>query len=880
MKAIRLRCEYLKNPIGTDVENPRLFWNCEGGVTQSAYRILATDDENNTLWDSGKVKSSQMTGIIYPLNLLSRQRVNWKVKLWDENDTEGEWSDKAYFEIGLKRSGDWKAKWITGDYDANKQNTAIKKKFGHTYLYKAYEYVAELISDETPERFPVDCFKKEFSSGKQVKSARLYATACGIYSVSLNGTTVSMPLAPGITDYRKRIYYQTYDVTSLIKENNIIEASLADGWYRGSVGAWGLKNQYGTETKFLAQLEIVYSDGSKQTIVSDKSWAWSNDGKISFADNKDGEIVDARKHPSYKGIAKETSHNVVPTASNNVPIAEKETFKGTLTKTPGGKYLLDFKQNMAGYISFKINAKAGQRIKIRFGEMLVDGELSLKNIQISNKKMTTPLQTVDYTCRDGENNYKTKFAIFGFRYAEIETDIAVNADDFTAIAVYSDFEQTGFFDSSNKLLNKFVEATIWSTKSNSTDIPTDCPTRERHGWTGDAQIFCGTANYLFDYFSFSRKFEKDIIDTQKKNGNIKQIAPDGGVDFYMRTMDGSAGWSDAVVYIPYVLFRMYRDKSILADNYDAMKSFAKFKIGTMGKPYMTALPTGINPKYAGYISNYGQSYGEWAEPADVKAFEIADFVSPHPEETTAYLVYMLECMAEIADTLGKNDDKIYFGKYAEKAKAGYKQLVKTKKFSLDTDRQAKLVRPLYFDLLDEKQKEYAQSRLLKALENYGWRLGTGFLSTPLILDVLSEIDIEYAYKLLENEEMPGWLFMPKMGATTIWESWEGTEAQGGIASLNHYSKGAVCEWLFSAMCGINISGENHFVIRPMPGGHFEYANAEYKSVFGTVKSGWVRENGKTIFNITIPSNITAQVILPDGQKKEIKTGNYTFETGE
>ena len=841
MKAIDIKTEYLKDPLGIDIKKPRVFWNCEGGTKQTAYRIVSGK------WDSGKVKSSSMNAS-YPLKLTSGERVNLKITLWDENDAEGEPSDPVFFETGLLDKSDWKAKWITGDYKVNKK-----------------------------KRYPVDCFRKGFKTAEKVRSARLYMTACGLYSAEINGVKVSMPLAPGITDYRKRVQYQTYDVTDLIKENNMITAELADGWYRGSCGAWGLRNQYGTETKLLAQLEIVYESGKKETVITDGSWQWSNDGAIRSADNKDGEIFDANKTPSYSGKAKITSHNVVPSASNNVPIAEKETFTGSLSVSPSGKRIIDFGQNIAGYVSFKVNAKHGQKISLRFGEMIVDGEVSLKNIQLSNKKKTTPLQRVEYTCKDGINEYKTKFAIFGFQYAEIDTDVEINADDFTAVAVYSDMEETGFFSSSNELLNRFVEATKWSTKGNSADLPTDCPTRERHGWLGDAQIFVNTASYLFDYLSFARKYENDICDAQHKNGCFTQIVPTGGIDFYMNTMDGSAGWSDAGVLIPYRLYKRYGDKAILSDYYDRMKSYAGFKIRTLGKWYPTALPTGIGIKDFRSISNYGQSYGEWAEPADVKAFAVSDFISPHPEETTAYIVYMLGCMAEIAKILDKDEAAKRFAAFAEKARKGYHRLVETKKFSLDTDRQAKLVRPLYFDLLDEKQTEFAKKRLIKALDDYGWRLGTGFLSTPLILYVLADIDIAYAYKLLENEEIPGWLSMPKAGANTVWEAWEGPNStSGGIGSLNHYSKGAVCEWLFDSMCGINVDGENRFVIAPKPGGDLTFAVAEYKSVYGTVRSSWEKKDGEYSYEITIPANCEADIII-NGKAHTVPAGTHTFE---
>ena len=744
MKAINLKTEYLINPIGIDIRHPRLFWNCEGGTKQTAYRIVAKTDEQ-IVWDSGKITSESMHAD-YPNYLASRQRVEWSVTLWDETDSDGEPSETAFFETGLLSAGDFAAKWISGNYRVNPKR-----------------------------RYPVDCFKKEFSA-HNVAKARLYITACGLYEALVNGKHVgNFVLAPGHTDYTKRIQLQTYDVTELLENGeNVITVELADGWYRGSCGAWGLRNQYGTQTKLYAQLEITDKSGNKAVIGTDQTWAWSNDGKIRFADNKDGEIVEAWREPSYGGFAKETKCDVTPVSSNNVPVTEHERFASVnVITTPDGAKVLDFGQNIAGYISFAVMAKKGQKIKLRFGEMFDEnGEFTQKNFQCANKKRTrvTPLQQIEYYCKDGSNEYKTKFAIFGFQYVLIESDVEWKKEDFTAVSVCSDMEETLSFDSSNELLNRLVQATRWSAKNNHADVPTDCPTRERHGWTGDAQIFCNTASYLFNYAPFARKYVSDMIDGQRKNGKFRQITPKGGVDFYMDFMDGSAGWSDAGVLIPYRIYKRYGDQKILENSYAAMKQYADFKIKTLGKWYPTAVRTGIDRKYRKYISNYGQSYGEWAEPTEVHITGFRDFACPHPEETTAYIVYLLQTMAEIAEVLGKQDDKKRFSEYAEKAKIGYGKLIECPEFTLDTDRQAKLVRSLYMGLLDEKQTEFAKKRLITALEHYGWRLGTGFLSTPFILYVLEDIDVEYAYRLLENEQMPGWLFMPKMNANTIWES--------------------------------------------------------------------------------------------------------------
>ena len=843
MKAIRLRTEYLKNPIGVDFQHPRFMWNCEDGIKQTAYQIVTER------WDSGKVESCSMQAA-YPEELHERERVNWSIRLWDENNEPGEWCE-AFFETGIRS---WQAKWITGNYRVDPK-----------------------------KRYPVDCFRKRFSLGKPIKQARLYITACGLYEAQLGGKRVGdFVMAPGYTDYRKRVQYQSYDVTDMLKSGkNELMVQLADGWYRGSCGANGIVNQYGTETKLLAQLEITLEDGSAQIVVTDDSWDWSNDGPIRFADNKDGEIVEGFRVPLYRGKAKLTKHNVVPTASNNVPVREHESFKPKQITTPSGKTVLDFGQNIQGYVSFSLNAHAGDRIFLRFGELLDrDGEFTQANIQLSNRGKTTPLQQVEYFCVEGRNEYKTLFAVFGFQYVLVETKVDFKPEDFTAHAVYSDLERTGWFDSSNELLNRLFEATVWSAKGNHLDIPTDCPTRERHGWTGDAQLFFTSAAYLFSFAPFARKYLNDVYDWQRKDGRLPHIAPEGGSDFYMWTMNGSVGWSDVGVLIPWRYAEIFGDREILNMFYSGMAKYARFMEKRVGKTTpIFSEKIQLSREAKKYFVNMGQSYGEWAEPVEIGGgFRWQDFVAPHPEVSTAYTAWIMRLMSEIAERLGREDDAKEFCSYAEGCKKAYQELVSGGTYTLDTDRQAQLVRPLYMDLLDEEQTEFAKKRLIEALEHYGWRLGTGFLSTPLILYVLADYNLDAAYKLLENEEIPGWLSMPKQGATTIWESWEGPNAQDGVASLNHYSKGAVVEWLFSIMCGIRVAGENRFTIEPRPGGSFTFAQACYNSVYGMVRSKWEkRDKGKTVYTISVPANCEAEIILPGGTETTISAGEYCFE---
>ncbi len=851
MKAIRLRTEYLVDPIGIDAPRPRLLWICEGGKKQTAYRLIA-EKNGEPFFDSGKLEGSSMH-LDFPKPLSSRDLVSWRLILWDEKDEEGEASEPASFEMGFLSPSDWKAKWISGDYSPKKS-----------------------------KRYPVDCFLKKFDV-KDAKKARLYVTACGLYEMSLNGQRVGeFVLAPGSTDYRKRVQYQTYDVTSLLKEGeNSLSALLADGWYRGCNGAKGRRNTYGKQTKLLAQLEIESSDGKMTTIISDSSWGWSDDGPLRFADLKDGEIVDARLIPSYSGKAREVAFKANLRSSNNVHVKEMERFAPTrLIVTPKGKKVLEFPQNLSGYLSFSLRAHAGQRIHIKLGEILdQEGELTLKNIQCTYKGKKTPLQEFDYTCKEGGNVYSPKFFYGGFCYAEIDTDVPFEKDDFSAAALYSAFEETSSFECSNPLINKLYQSTLWSLKSNSTDLPSDCPTRERMGWTGDSEIFFNTASFMVDYASFARKHVNDIFDRQWRSGRLPQIAPFANEDWFMWVMNGSVGWACAGVYIPLYFYEKYGDERILEEHYEGMLKYAGFMIKRAGKwGGVYAKPMHLSHKNRKYAVNCGQSYGEWAEPNDVCAFAWYDFASPHPEESTAYTYFTLKRVLEVAKILKKPSSKELdkIKEYSEGAKRAYQELVTKPKFLLDTDRQAKLVRPLYMGLLTAEQEAFARQRLIKAMENYNWRLGTGFLSTPLILYVLSSIDIEAAYRLLENEEMPGWLFMPKNGGTTIWESWEGmTTPEKGLASLNHYSKGAVCEWLIRGMCGLRLNGENRFSFTPLIGGKETHASCTYQSIYGRVSCAWKKEGGKLFYEVELPSNTEGEVTF-NGKKVKVGPGTHRF----
>jgi alpha-L-rhamnosidase len=770
------------------------------------------------------------------------------------------------------------AKWITGNYKPHKN-----------------------------KRYPVDCFSRDFIIAKTLKSAIFKITSCGLYEAAINDKRIgNFVLAPGSSDYRKRLYYQTYDVTMLMQQGaNTLNILLADGWFRGSVGCYGKTNVYGRETKLLCCLEIVYADGSTEIIASDETFRWSNEGAIRFADLKDGEVYDARrKSPRITpginaSIARITDYNVISEPQINVPITEHEVFSTNIIRANScNSWILDFSQNIAGFISFTLQGKPGQHIKIRLGEMLdANGEFTQTNFQA--KKPTkewgplkdliltigmgdklkhtqpTPKQQIDFICSGGIDTYKTRFAIFGFRYALVESDDELDIDSFIqsckAIAVYSDMKQTGTFTCSNEKINKLVQNTLWSMKGNFADVPTDCPTRERLGWTGDAQIFFNTASYFMDVSKFFYKYMVDMEDGKMKNGIVPAVVPWSAMDMMYNNTAASVGWGDAAVYLPYRYWKRYNDRDALQRFYQSLsKPYGLYAIAHTG---MVNKKEAKNNPYNKYTYEKGHHLGEWLEPVEFRDNAFGNI--KQTEVATAYLFYAMKHLEMMAQELDLNDDAQLWHEYKEGAKKAYFYLFMANG-APDTDRQAKLVRPLALGIIDgdddAELKAAIQKRLIQAVKNRNCRIGTGFLSTPFILSVLSYAgETELAYKMLENEDTPSWLAEVKAGATTIWENWEGDLSQ------NHYSHGVVCQWLFDTVAGIRVDGENHFIIEPIPGGTLTYAQASYQSPYGKVESRWEKLKDIYEFSITIPANTTAEVRLIDGSRKKLDAGLHHFK---
>ena len=854
MKGKHLQVNHLFEPLGID-KMPEFFWYCDGGTKQTAYQIIVRRNDE-VIWNSNKVLSNKMNNIPYEGDTLhSRDLLTWELTLWDENDEPGE-TVSSSFEMGLLEESDFKARWIKGDYKADKK-----------------------------KRYPVDCFRKEFELNETGK-ARLYASARGIYDLFINGQRIEdFILAPGITDYRKRIQYQTYDVTECLNTcKNVLEIRLADGWYRGSSAAYGVVNVYGTETSVLAQLEI---DG-KPVVCTDKTFSWSNDGPLEFADLKDGEIVNANKIPSYSGKAKETSAKVNLVSSNNVHVREKEHFRASLVKKEPGKHVFDFGQNIAGYVGFRVKARKNERLEITCAEVL-DGnkDIDMRGIQLPRpakgwnqltlvttllgnppKKniVMTPLQKIIFTCKEGVNEYKTSFAVFGFRYIEVISDCPVRAEDFEAIAVYSDMEETGQFSCDNELINKLVSNVSWSMKSNFLDIPTDCPTRERLGWTGDAQIFFNSASYLMDVTSFFDKWLIDMADAQYKEGYIPAVFPYEGVEMMYKSTGTSVGWADAVYLIPYRYYLKYNDISVLKENWPMIEKYLNYLFNNLG--FKDKKIAKEHPDWNEFVYEKGVHLGEWLEPEEFRD-KVYGTKAVHPEECTAYLCYSMNVIGKIAELLGKKELAEKCHELEQNSRRVYNEMF-VSAGTINTNRQAKLVRPLALGLLENEIKTNVQKQLKKAVEEYDFCVGTGFLSTPFILPVLEEAGFnDTAYKMLLNEKAPGWLSEVVRGATTVWENWEGDLSQ------NHYSPGAVVEWLFSSVGGIRIDADNHITIKPVFSDLINNVSCCYRSIYGNIETAWERNNGKYVLHVTVPSNVTAEIVLPEGSRT-IEAGKYDF----
>lgn len=907
-----LRVDHLRSPLGLGSKRPRFSWKIksnEKNVYQISYHITVTCGKQ-ILWDSGIIKSRDTQNIFYNGEALkSRQILEWTVEVIT---TSGNVYAGAAFEMGLLEPEDWKGRFIEPeDQDAHIINPV-----------------------------PVPYLRKVFKVKENLKKARIYHTAHGSYRFWINGEKgADRVFAPGNTNYTVRLQYQAEDITKLLKEgDNVWALHLGDGWWRGGCGASGLRCNYGRRVHYLGQIELEYEDGSMEIIPADESFKTAYGG-ILEADPKIGTVYDASLEPEgwklkdfddstwkYVHMAPNSMQNMdTLIAEISEPPKEMEYLSGKPFYDGNHDLVIDFGQNIAGYVKMKLRGlKRHQCIKLEHCESLHDGCFDDSNVFIKETSRYDRFQTVIYKADQEEDIFCPEFSIFGFRYCKVTGyEGPILPGDFTAIAVYSSLDETFRFDCSNPLLNQLTANAMWSQKGNFCDVPTDCPTRERSAWCGDAQVYAKTAAQMMDVYSFFEKWMIDVKSEQSPRGMVPSIAP--GNDFhneacrqaffdnismespnkeipeYMRKEqdeddrpDGSVGWGDAAVIIPYQMYMAYGDKCILERQYESAKAWVDHMIRRAKKknPLYAEEEWNQNMDETGhrdsdYIWDSGFHWGEWSEPGFVMRYFPPGFLEEkmkkgEPAVATAYLSYSSGLLAKIGKILGKMEDAAYYESYSEKVAQMYEKYLICEDGTIrfvEEGRQAPYVRVLQFKLASGDKLEKVKVKLLELVKKARFHLNTGFLSTPFLLNVMAECGyVEEAFKVLEQTGNPSWLYPITKGATTIYESWDGANLFFG--SFNHYSYGAVCDFLFSYITGIRLDesapGYSHFKIQPVPGGALTYARTSFESVYGMIRSAWRKDGDNYLFNFEIPANTTADIQLPDGSCYSVGSGKYNF----
>ena len=709
----------------------------------------------------------------------------------------------------------------------------------------------------------------------------IYATAHGLYEILINGRKITdARLTPGCDEYDKRLQYQEYEITEVLKPGeNEIFITLGDGWYRGCNGIDGVRNLYGEDISFLG---TVIGDGDIENpiLVTDYSWDACENGPIKLTDLELGETCDAGAGFGEWHKAREMSFDKRNLTAQKAPfITEHEEFEGRLINTPNGESVFDFGQNLAGYTSFVVeNAKGGEKICLIHGEILDEnGNFTISNFQPGDRNKSGGIkQEINYICKSGRNEFKPHFSIFGFRYAKFTGDISPSDIKIKSIAVYSDMKETAGFECGVDEVNKLFKNSVWSMKSNFCDIPTDCPTRERAGWTGDAAVFVRTGAYLMDCRGVYEKWLANVRIGQHPDGKMAYICPRNSNPGKIAEMfSASVGWGDAAVLVPWNLYRIYGDEQILKDNYEMMKKWVDFLGRRAGKSKLKNR-FGKNP-YRKYIIDTGMDYGEWCEPGvDVMKTMMAAFKDGQPEVATAYYAFSSGILAKISKILGNSADADKYKEISEKATEAYRYLV-LKDGHIRSDRQCEYVRPLAFCLLPEKEAVEAVKDLNELVVKNDYHLNTGFLSTPFLCSVLADYGYaDTAYRLLLQKSYPSWLYAVEKGATTIWETWDGVREDGTVHdSLNHYSYGAVSGWLLSGILGIRYDFDK-VLIKPVPDERLKFAKGYYDSPRGRIVSEWrYIENSNTFaYHFEIPGGMEAELELPSGEKRILTSGSY------
>lgn len=838
------------NPVGLDTKQPRFTWqmsSAKKNVTQSAYEIKVNDESKKQVWTSGKVNSDQSVYVAYAgPALASGTKYTVQVRAWDNTNKASAWAEGSW-QTALFNAADWKAKWIQ----------------------------TSLPEDTIDQASPY--FRKQFNFTKKVASATAYITAQGLYEAFINGKRVGDSyLTPGWTSYNKRLQYQQYDVTNLLAQGaNAVGVVTGNGWYRGYIGFSGQHAFYGKETALLFQLNIKYTDGTTDVIVSDETWKVSN-GSITMSEIYHGESIDNRKEQvgwsktgfdesKWSPVKVKQNSDVNLIATYNEPIRKHETFKVTKSiKTPKGETVFDFGQNLVGWVQVKLNGNAGDKIKIIHAEVLDKfGNFYIDNLRPAKQK-------IEYTLKGGgEEVFEPHFTFQGFRYIKIE-GLTPAPEAFTAIALYSDMKPTGSFTSSNPLINQLQHNIQWGQRGNFLDVPTDCPQRdERLGWTGDAQAFARTASFNFGVNAFFAKWLKDVAADQI-DGSVPFVVP----NVLGPNASGSAGWADAATIIPWEMYTAYGDKRILEDQFESMKAW----VGWMER------------RSTNYLWNKGFHFGDWLF---YRPFDDNDGRSAVTDKyliAQCFFAHSVNLVIKTAAVLGKTDDIAKYNALLKNVKDAFVKEYVTPNGRLVSGTQTAFVLSLHFDMLPEAMRAPTAERLVDNIKSYGNHLTTGFLGTPYLCHVLSRFGYDdVAYTLLMQTTYPSWLYPVKMGATTIWERWDGIKPDStfqtpGMNSFNHYAYGAIGDWMYRVVTGIDTKadkpGYKGIIIKPTIGGGLTSASAEYMTYYGKIRSSWKIVGDQMVLDVEVPVNTTATVYVPyNPTPVEVGSGTYSYTAG-
>ena len=845
--------EHLVNPFSIDKAKPRFSWKLLSAIKntmQTSYELRVGTGEhigNNQIWTEQKESAKSVLIEYEGPKLQSKTKYFWQVRVKDNHGNTSGWSPVQWFQTGLEAK-DWVANWVAVN------------------------------GPDTSAASPM--LRKEFNIRKKIRTATAYITAKGLYEANLNGTRISDHyFAPGWTSYKNHLQYQVYDLTKVLKTGlNAFGVSLANGWYKGRIGFASQSKFYGDTRALLFQLEVEYKDGTKEIFITDDTWTSSN-GPILSSDIYDGETYDARKEQAgwdKIGFTENSTWKpvrIIPKGAEKLvgmsgpPVKKHEVFKPIkIFKTPLGETVVDFGQNMVGWVMLKAKGAAGKKITLSHAEVLDKSG----NFYTTNLRSAKQLNQYILSGNDVQR-FEPHFSFQGFRYVKVDGFPGeLTADDLSAVAIYSDMKQTGTFSTSNPLLNQLQHNIQWGQKGNFVDVPTDCPQRdERLGWTGDAQAFATTAAYNMDVAGFFTKWMKDVAADQLENGSVPYVVPN-----VLSTRDaGSAGWADVATIIPWDMYVAYGDKGILTAQYSTMQKWVDY-ISSVAK---------------NNLWNSGSHFGDWLfyRPNDDNDGRAA--VTDKYLIAQTFYAHSTQLLINAAKVLGKTQDVQKYETLLKKIKQAFVDENMTATGKLASNTQTAYVLALQFDMLPEENRKQAAERLVRNVKDYGNHLTTGFLGTPYLCHVLSKFGFDnVAYDLLMQESYPSWLYPVKMGATTIWERWDGIKQNGtfqtpDMNSFNHYAYGAIGDWMYKNIAGINPVAENpgyqEILISPKPGGNLSGANGELETVYGLVKTSWILENGLFKLDVVIPPNSKATVILPKGEKREqIGSGSYHFES--